>query len=75
MSKTYQMGAGTLSKEPVTEKDPFTLLYDDGSYNVEHKFNTPEEAMDFVISRWKETTKVMRVSELLALMAEKESAV
>jgi hypothetical protein len=70
MKKTYSMGdTRSRSETKITNKDPFTPLYDDGSYDLTKEFNTEKEAMDFVVQRWKSTTKIVRISELKALEA------
>ncbi len=71
MSKNFVMSAGYRSvKTPITDPDPFVNLFDDGSFKVDHQYQTPEEAAEAVPEKWRAGTKQVRVSELPKAVAK-----
>lgn len=58
------MGGTAVEKSEITEEDPFTPLYDDGSFDVNVQFNSAGEALDSVMEKWRDKTKIVRISEL-----------
>lgn len=73
MGKVFSMGSAFDAKwkAPVTEQDPWTNVYADGSLE-ERNFNTEEEALEYISPRWRQGTKTMRVSKLPKEEAKKK---